>query len=1131
MNTSTITNGTVIFLRLTGSLDNKIFYRWSTEITNTSFIAQDEYFIINTSEILTYEEWISLFVYASVNSSEQGSEWISRHYYYYYDFKAPQFTTSISNNSNTYSFSTLSLNFSESIFNSQFRWLEFGSAYFDFPNDISTYDFYMDFAEGNYTLELILNDPIDNQNHSILNYAVLFTVHSDPGNNSFIQGGTQISIHLSDPYNVLYAWNDTGFSGVIDPAPPTEGDHILHVKVEKSPSVWEIWNFTFTIDNTPINILVAPAGGYVPPSTNLTITVDETPVAIWGEASPFPLTINGTDPYWVILPDVYGTFNVTIYALDTAGNLASFSSQYDVSLSVSWINPANNSIVNQDTSIYYYLNAEDWRTVLYNMDNTYNTTYLANIPSSSGLHSLLIYLEDDQRRWTSEYFQWWVKPHIFASNAYNGSRMRSDLSMNFSFEEIVPLVIYHWGDDSEMSLPNVPSFITTLNDWSNKSAVNAYLYIHVKGTDDVWNNQTWYFIRDDSFISIDLYNTANNSVLHTPFDVSFSFNETPVELLYSWNDAENVSYFDTSMIVTIDLPQIINENPQVIVLFVRDEVWNWNSQTYMFYTGTEIYELREENQSRIQGGNDVLVNLTLNPIQVGYQWFNHSDQSALTTIQWMAPTQTYAIPIPRVNSWSDLVLYYDLSDGFIINESLIYFIDSEKPLVSVLGTEFPYINVPLMDNGSTLSISSLTAINLTINEDVALIEILWNTNTLLFSQSAVGNRSYLVDFEDLSTGVSEGNITAFCEDLVGNNASYIWFFTFDNLPPTLLSINYFDNSRLKPNSTLLLTFNESIHYYEASWALGGVRVINTSHEINSPNITLFAPETDGSYSLFLTVFDMSGNKRDLAYSYTVDGTPPRITLSLGNNSMHNSKTTLEIMVSETISGNSYYQWNEEEKTFFTLTSLQINLSTTEGQHVFTIYAEDLLGYNQTQRFLFIIDNTPISSPRASWPSGGFYSSDIKYLHFYFDEQPILVRANWNNGTNQTLTIYSLPALQFGMANSAVDEGNYYVVIDLPTAVFKSHKLILFIQDQAGNWAVCHFTYTKITSMTELLPVFLVIVGILVAVVIRKREAILARLTKQEVEMEKDVKEIVRKPPVKKRQPGKMRKKGKKGKKW
>ncbi|MFX0015231.1 MAG: hypothetical protein ACFFB2_10555 [Promethearchaeota archaeon] len=1126
-NTSTITNGTMILFRLTGSLDNKIFYRWSFDPTNTSFITLNEYFFINMSEILDYEAWISLFVYASVNSSEQGSEWISRHYNFYYDFKVPQFTPSISNNSNVYSFSLLSLNFSESVYNSKYRWLEFGSAYFDFPNDITSYDFYLDFPEGNYTLDLVLNDPIGNENHSILNYKILFTVQSDPENNSFIKGGSQITISLSDPYNVLYAWNDTGFSGVLDPAPPTEGDHFLHVKVEKSPGVWEIWNFTFTVDNTPIIILVNPSGGYVPPSTNLTITVDETPVTIWGIMAPFPLTINGTNPYWALLPDIYGIFNVTIYALDTAGNLASFSSLYEVSLSISWISPANNTIVNQDTSIYYYLNAEDWRTVLYNMDNTYNTTYLANIPSSSGIHSLRIYLEDNKRRWTSEYFQWWVKPLVTPFNAYNGSRIRSDLPINFSFGEIVPLVIYHWGNDSETSLPNVPSFITSLKDWSNKSALDTFLYIHVKGADDVWNNQTWHFIRDDSSISIDLYNTENNSVIHTPFQVHFSFNETPAELLYSWNGADNVSSFDTAMIVTLTLPQIIISNPQVVVLYVRDEVGNWNTQTYTFYTGTGIYELREENQSRIQGGNEVLVNLTLNPVQVGYQWFNHSDQSTLTTILWMIPAQYYSIPIPQVNSWSDLVLYYDLSDGIIINQTLMYFIDSDDPVILVLGTEFPYANVPLMNNGSILAISSTTKINISVNEDIALIKIQWNNNNLFFSQAGVINRSYLIDLEDLSTGLSHGNLTAFCTDLVGNNASYIWYFVFDNQPPVLLSINYADNSRIRPNSTLFLTFNESIHHYQASWALEGVRVINDSREINSAIITLFAPETDGSYSFFLTVYDASGNKRDLTYSYVVDGTPPQITVSLRNNSMQNSNTPLQLTISETISLNSFYQWNEENKTFFNVTSAQITLLPSEGQHVFTVYAEDLLGYNQSKRFLFIIDNTPIGRPRVSWPSGGFYSNDINYLRFYFDEKPVIVKSNWNNGTNQTLTIYSLPALKVGLA-STTEEGNYYVVIDLPTAVFKTHKLILFIQDGAGNWAKYQFTYTKITSLTDLLPLFLGIVGILVIIVIYKREALLTKLGRKEEEKEEetDPSKPEKKIPVKKRQSGKMRKKGK-----
>ncbi|MHA2244898.1 MAG: hypothetical protein ACXADY_08000 [Candidatus Hodarchaeales archaeon] len=1129
-NSSTITNGTKLLLRLTGSLDKKIFYRWSSEPSNSSFIVQDEYFIINTPEILDYESWISLYLYASINSSEEGSDWISYHYSYYYDFKAPSFTYSIANNSATNSFTNLTIETSEPIFASKYRWSEISPSYSNFPDNVSIVNLYIDFPKGIYTLELQFNDSISNQNRSILNYSVLFTVLSDPTNESFIQGSSILSLIFSDPYNALYAWNDTGYSGVLDLAPQNEGNHTLNVKVEKALNVWEIWNFTFTVDNTPIDIQVLPSSGYIPPFTNLSITVDDTPITIWGEISgsnSSSLTINGSDPdYWAILPATYGPINVTIYATDSAGNIATLLSQFEISLSVSWINPPNNSISDQGLLINYYLNAESWRTVLYNLDNTYNTTFSPVIPSSSGLHNLMVYLEDNKRRWTNEYFQWWVKPQINASNVYNDSYVRSDLALNFSFGESVPLVTYQWGDDTVSSLSSVLYFTTTLNDWSNKTSSDAFLNIHVKGSGDVWNNQSWFFVRDDSGIDINLYQVENNSVIHSPFQIRFSFNETPVEIRYSWNGADNVSSFHSSSLFLLSLPQIIADNPQVIDFYVRDEAQNWNSRTYAFYTGTGILSIREENLSRVQGGNAVLVNLTLNPLQIGYQWYNYSDQSVLTTIQWLSPATNYPIIIPPINGWSNLVLFYDLTNGNFINETLTYFIDIEIPVVTVLGTVEPFINVPLVYNGSLRVISSSSVINLTISEDSNVFKVLWNNNNILFEQSTLLNQSFSVDMRDLSSGLFEGNLTVFIEDLVGNSASFLWFFSFDNVPPHLLLASYADNSRLKPNISLLFTFNESVYSRDVSWFLDGFLSSNESLTINTTLVTLHAPLVDGTYSLSLTVYDMNSNKEQLSFTYIVDGSAPAITLSLVNNSIHNSHSSLQITISEPITKNSFYQWKSGTKNYFNLTTFIVELMDSEGDHTFNIYVEDILGNNGTSLYVFSIDNTPISIPSASLPSGT-YGSDTKEIKFYFDELPAMVIANWNNGTNQSLTIHNIPAMRFMVET---EEGSYFVMVEIPSDLFQAHKLTLFIRDQAENWISYHYSFTKVPIMEIFLFIVIIISLSLVIIVFWKRYAIIAKVSKNDVVREKKIEKNnkkIQKIKKRSRQSGKMRKKGKK----
>ena len=166
--------------------------------------------------------------------------------------------------------------------------------------------------------------------------------------------------------------------------------------------------------------------------------------------------------------------------------------------------------------------------------------------------------------------------------------------------------------------------------------------------------------------------------------------------------------------------------------------------------------------------------------------------------------------------------------------------------------------------------------------------------------------------------------------------------------------------------------------------------------------------------------------------------------------------------------------------------------------------EDLLGNKCTRRYVFTVDDTPVSKPRVSLPSGSFYSSDIGILKCYFDEWPAIVIANWNNGTNQSLTIQSLPAMQFRIS---ADAGSYYVIIELPTALFTTQKLTLYISDRAGNWVVFHYTYHKIASVTELIPLILFLTALLSAIFIWQRKPIGARLQRGvntvKIQMKKD----------------------------
>jgi len=1087
-NMSTITNGTDILLELKGSLDKNVTYRWSNEITNSSFLVIESYFAIMSPDLPDDESLIELYVYASVNSTETNSSWITRQYMFYYDTLIPSFVSSIANFTSVFSFTKIQINTSEPIFNSRYSW-DYSHQINSIPNNATSFVINVNLGEGNHVLELTLNDFIGNSNKSILNITVLFTIISTPENNTKVQSGSLISFTFNEPYNALFAWDLEGFSGVIDPVPETEGSHIIHIKVEKSPNEYIIQNFTFIADNTPIVATFNPSGGLYNAGHNITITVDETPSSIVCSFSgdyTGSLSINGTDPYWFSLPVLYGKINITVEVIDEARNVGTQTKEFEVGINVQTMFPENNTIINQDTSIFYNINAGSWRTILFNMNNTFNTTYLPTLPRLSGRQNLTIYLEDDQKRWSSFYYQWWIKPRINLENSFNGSRMRSDNNLNFTFGEIIKMGLYQWGNDTPLLEIDVKEIITNIDDWSNKTNDNITLRLKIKGKDDIWNNQTFKFTRDDISLNIALKDFTNSSILHTPFRISYNFSEKPEELRYSIDGNANSTYFIINDPFFITLPKNISTNPHEIVLFFRDEAYNWNSSRYIFYIGTSIREITLISGSVVMGGDKITFDLLTNSIRVGFQWVNETTSSNITSFQWIQPSINYTIQVPYSNNWTQLILFYDIGDNIIINETLKYKVDSIDPTLNILGTEGPFSNQLLIENDTKHIISPETIINLTVSENVSFLSVIWSNTTIIYNNSFYMDDFLEINLITLIRNNRTTNFTAFLVDIAGNNASFVWYLDFDEIPPFLISYNPTDNSRMKPNTSITFNFNETLYFVSVHTYKEGVSLRNDSFYFNITSFQLFSEINDANYNLDIEVYDLSGNVMDFSYHYTVDGTSPTVSVSYENNTHHNSKDMLEITVSETITNRSYYHWDNGNNISFNTTMINIDFSLIEGIHTLQIYVEDLLGNNKSVEYVYIIDDTPVNSPESSISSGSIYTSDNDIVTYYFEERPNLVIASWNNGTNITLSIYTETSLMFGIYEN---NGIYYVRIKLPTTDFQTHSLRLFVRDDAGNWIKYEYKYYKIPSLRDFMPIILLLVFILFVIMYIKRKSL------------------------------------------
>jgi len=1076
--------------RLTGSLDKIVFYCWSTEKNNQSIIVLDEFFVIQKVNRSNYQGWVNLYVYASKNSSDPSSQWIKKTYSFYYDNKNPSFSVSHKNDSTIEAFTELQINFSEPVFDSQFRWDD--RVYETIPDNstmiiVNTHGL----ESGHHNLTLEFYDGVKNSNISVLEYNILFGIRSDPINESRLKTGVVVILEFSDPYNALYSWDDGPYSGYLDPTPAGETNHTLHVKVEVEIGVYEVWNFTYLIDNTPINININPLGGAIPAKTNLSITLDEIPLSIGIYVNNRPdqeIAIHGnkSKEFWVIMPEEYGLYNITISAEDEAHNLAELQAVFNISLSVITIYPTNNSYTEQDNQVNIQLNAEEWRTVLFNIDDTpYNTTYNPTIPASSGVHYLKVYLEDMERRWTQQYFQWYVRPFCDLMEYDNGSNIRTDYQLDFYFKESLDTVIYHWGNDSEVIKNNVENISTGIYEWSNNSQSFCQLTLKLLGQDNIWKNVSYIFVRDDINIGINVA-TSNNSIINAPFTLELTLSELPYEVVYSWDGLNNLTIDNLkSKTLEVEIPRNMSSNPHKLDIYVSDSARNWNHKVYYYHTGTGVETTSHTIGSRIRGGDSLVINLTVEPLELTCRWLDDVTGIPITNISTLGGSKSYNIPVPTVNNKSKLELIYKLDPTSLsCNETLSYTIDSKEPQLTLKKDVGVFGSEGLIDQQNYYSVNLAGILNLTVQENLSQIVVWWNNNTILFNQSLTDKEYLTIQIEEVSFVDDKGNLTVLACDMVNNNHTYYWRFVLDTIDPVLQSKNLKNNGRFLPNTTLSMVFNESIRRIEVRWFLNGDTLTNETLKPNSTTIALLLPLEDGKYTLKILFYDMAGNSNSLELRYTVDGTCPKVNLDPTNGSIINSNGVITIKTNEEILNTSYYHWGiEGTLQYFQSTSIELNRSKTEGLNRLVVYVVDLVGNNHTYLFVYTIDNTAIDSDEIHTDTGGVCTTDDSLMVIFFPERPVQVLASWNGGTNESLIIGTKENVRVYSAiqETAGSNAGYYAVIELPDESLKEYKLVLYIKDEADNWSIYTKKILVLPSPSEIVPVILLVL-VIVAII-------------------------------------------------
>jgi hypothetical protein len=200
-----------------------------------------------------------------------------------------------------------------------------------------------------------------------------------------------------------------------------------------------------------------------------------------------------------------------------------------------------------------------------------------------------------------------------------------------------------------------------------------------------------------------------------------------------------------------------------------------------------------------------------------------------------------------------------------------------------------------------------------------------------------------ITFANITSSIlaNEGlnNITVYANDTANNTGSHSHIFGVDTILPTI-------SIQAPVNNSILVSPKVDINYTASDTNLITC-IIDGSYYLGCPNVTYF--RSDGTYTNIITAVDLAGNKATTAVTYTVDTTPPVISIAypagtiVGNNTM-----ILDLNYTVTDSGTgvnlSTCEYSLDNATPVSLPGcLNSTLNATAGNHTVIVYADDNAG--------------------------------------------------------------------------------------------------------------------------------------------------------------------------------------------
>ncbi|UCE36509.1 MAG: right-handed parallel beta-helix repeat-containing protein [Thermoplasmata archaeon] len=733
------------------------------------------------------------------------------------------------------------------------------------PYDITT----SGWTDGVYKVQINAQDTAGNTAFSWYNFTIDSVpptiILNSPANESIIPSGTSLNFSIDDPHlsQTKYTINFGSEQTLTSPydIPTTgwaDGSYIITIIADDAAGNRYSLSFLFTIDSTkPIIQLNSPENNSIILSgaiIDLSITdphLMQANYSINGEpniplSDPFDISTSG----WLD-----GDYTIQINTVDLVGN--SNSSWYfftvDTTLPQIILNtPENNAVITEGTVLDFSIIDLHLSHVNYSVNGGVNNplTDPYDIPTtgwSDDVYNIQINTIDEAGNINSSVFSFTIdstKPQVLLNSPENNSVIPNGTILDFSIDESnFNNTNYSINGGSIISLSD-PFDISTAG-WADGNYT-----VQINALDKAGNsNSSWFNFTVDSSKPIIILNTPeNNSVIHNSTILNFTISDPHlVHVNYSINGGVNISLLDPFNISIFDLA----DGDYTVQINAVDMAGNSNSSWYYFTidsTPPIIIFGSPGNNSIIDEGT--VLNFSI--IDSNLLHVNYSVNGGVET-PLLDPFNI------STSGWSD--------GNYII---LINTTDLAGNLNS------SWYNITIDDIPPDIILVSPED-NAIINEGTVLDFLIVDENLLQVNYSVNGgaNISLSDPFNITTTGWTDDDyiVQINALDMVGNSVSLWFVFTVDSTPPAIV-LNSPENNTLIGGGTLLDFSVVDPNLFQANYSVNQGVDIPFSDPFEIPT----SGWESGDYTVLINAIDITNNSNSSWFFFTIDSTPPTITI-------------------------------------------------------------------------------------------------------------------------------------------------------------------------------------------------------------------------------------------------------------